>query len=99
MSIGHNCLNEGSNSSRKIPRTYQFRKLRLEIGKVKTETQIDIVKGMIETAHEKEKISFEQYQMLFVKLNKKGAEVGEKKLNVNLGPLGPVGIETKGKLP
>ena len=77
---------------------YYTRKLLREIKKIKTVEQIEIVLKGIENAFDTHRITYEECEDLWSKLNERASKIGEKKRLLKLGPLGEFGGEKKGAI-
>ena len=80
-----------------IRSNYNYKRLLSEIKKIETTEQLDIVKEMIQNAYLDGKISDEQRNTLYSRLNERASKVGEKRIAVKVGPLEFKG-EKKGEI-
>lgn len=74
------------------------RRLERQIMRIKTVEQIHIVENLIKESLLRGAITEPQYEILCGKLSERASQVGERKSELKLGPLGTIGWEKKGAI-
>jgi hypothetical protein len=97
MKIGKDVIGVKQPQFRCRRRSSNFWKLLVEIKKIRTIEQLDIVKDMIREAYLNDKITYDENNELYSELNKQASKVGKRKISVKIGPL-EVGGEKEGKI-
>jgi hypothetical protein len=97
MKIGNDVIGVKQSRFRYRKRSSNFWKLLVEIKKIRTIEQLDIVKDMIREAYLNDKITYDENNELYSELNKQASKVGKRKISVKTGPL-EVSGEKEGKI-